>query len=147
MKTSLYFTLSLIVIALLISCDPEDKEPSITSFSVCDTTFSEHDGCDNHHTEISSTAGFITGAVTVDNIPFESSFQFSILSNGEVIATSPLTAISSVLNQEDLNDDGQVFGYTWILSAGQMWSAGNFTMEVTFDTNPELLSSKIYSIQ
>jgi len=147
MKTLRFFILSIIMLVLLVGCDPEEKEPSISNLSVCDTTFTDHNGCDNHHNEISNSAAFITGAVTVDEIPFESSFQFSILSDGEVLGSSPLTSISSVLNEDDLSDRGQVFGYTWKLTEGQMWSAGNFTMEVTFNTVPELKTSKIYLIQ
>lgn len=146
MKAIQIYTLSILAM-LLFSCDPEEQDPIISNLSVCDTTFTEHNGCDSHHNEILKSADFITAAVTVDNISFESSFQFNISVDGNIIASSPLTPISDVLVAEDLNQNNQIFGYTWISADGEDWIAGDYTMNVTFDIDTNLTTSKNYSIK
>ncbi len=135
---------------LLVSCTIE-RDPEITNLSVCDTNFTVHNGCDNSHSSIATTAPFITAAFTADNLEETNAYEFNIYididGTSTFLATSGSALISTTLDGEEINDSGQVLGFSWESQPGQDWLIGSYTMEVKIDTDPELVSTVNYIVE
>lgn len=144
-----------LLLGFLNACSDDDSGepdvPAINSFRVCDTDFGVHMGCDSHHSFISKTSSHITAAASVDHVAASNSYKFTIKYdvNGSFteIADSGDILISTALNGSELNEEGQVLGFTWIGQADTDWPSGSYQMDFELDSDPMLTQTVSYIIE